>query len=49
LWHGAFNAATASGEGPMSALVSAFVILTAVLVARWAGPEDLSRRGKQTL
>jgi membrane protease YdiL (CAAX protease family) len=49
LWHGTFNAATASGEGPMAALVSALVILTAVVIGRWAGPEDLSVRGKHTI
>ena len=49
LWHGTFNAATASGEGPMSALVSAFVILAAVVIGRLAGPEALSLSGKHTL
>ena len=49
LWHGTFNAATASGEGPMPALVSAFVILAAVVIGRWAGPEALPRSGKHTI
>ena len=49
LWHGTFNAAVASGEGPMPALVSAFVILTAVVIGRWTGPEDLSLSGKHTI
>jgi membrane protease YdiL (CAAX protease family) len=49
LWHGTFNAATASGEGLMPALVSAFVILTAVVIGRWAGPENLSLTGKDTI
>jgi len=41
--------AIASGEGLMPALVSAFVILAAVVIGRWAGPEDLSVSGKHTL
>jgi hypothetical protein len=33
----------------MAALVSAFVILAAVVIGRWAGPENLSLSGKQTM
>jgi membrane protease YdiL (CAAX protease family) len=49
LWHGALNTAVAGAQGEMAALVNAFVILAAVLIARWAGPEDLSRAGKHTV
>jgi membrane protease YdiL (CAAX protease family) len=49
LWHGAFNTAVAGAQGAMAALVSGFVILAAVLIARWVGPEDLSRVGKHTV
>jgi hypothetical protein len=33
----------------MAALVSAFVILTAVVIGRWAGPEELSLSGRHTI
>ena len=42
LWHGAFNTAVAGGEGMLSALVSAFIILAAILIGRRYGSENLS-------
>jgi membrane protease YdiL (CAAX protease family) len=39
LWHGAFNTAVAGAQGAMAPLVSGFVILAAVLIARDTGPE----------
>lgn len=49
LWHGAFNTAIAGAQGVMVSLVNALVILVAVLIAQWAGPEDLSLVGKHTV
>jgi len=49
LWHGAFNTAVAGAQGAMAGMVTAFVILAAVLIARWVGPGDLSLVGKHTL
>jgi len=39
LWHGAFNTAVAGAQGAVAPLVSAFVILAAVLIAQVSGPE----------
>ena len=49
LWHGAFNTAVAGAQGAMAPLVNALVILAAVLIARWVGPEDLSFVQKHTI
>jgi membrane protease YdiL (CAAX protease family) len=49
LWHGAFNTAVAGAEGVVSALVSAFIILAAILIGRRYGPETFSHSEKQTL
>jgi membrane protease YdiL (CAAX protease family) len=49
LWHGALNTAVAGAQGAMAGMVNAFVILAAVLIARWFGPEGLSLVGKHTL
>jgi membrane protease YdiL (CAAX protease family) len=49
LCHGTFKAATTGGDGLVSALVSAFVILTIVVIGRLAGPEDLSLQRKHIL
>jgi membrane protease YdiL (CAAX protease family) len=45
IWHGAFNTAVAGAQGAMAPLVSGFVILAAVLIARWSGPELRYRPG----
>ncbi len=49
LWHGTYNAAVSATEPLIAATVSAFVILWAVVIARVAGPENLSGSGKHTI
>ncbi len=48
VWHGTFNAATASAEGAVAAIVTAAVILAVILIGRRYGPESLSHRPKYT-
>jgi len=48
LWHGTYNATVSATEPLIAAIVSALVIFAAVLIARVAGPENLSSTGKQT-
>jgi membrane protease YdiL (CAAX protease family) len=49
VWHGTYNAAVASGNGVVSAVVTAGVIAAAVFIANRFGPESFSHREKQTL
>ncbi len=49
LWHGTYNATVSATEPLIAAAVSGFVILAAVIIARVAGPENLSRLGKHTI
>lgn len=49
LWHGTYNATVAATGPLMAAMVSAMVIFAAVVIARVAGPENLSRFGKHTI
>ena len=48
-WHGTYNAAVASGNGVVSAVVTAGVIGVAIFVANRFGPESFSHRERQTL
>lgn len=49
LWHGTYNATVSATEPFTAAIVSAFVIFGAVVIARVAGPENLSCSDKHTL
>jgi len=49
VWHGTYNAATASGNGIVSAVVTAGVIGAAIFIANHFGLESFSRRERQTL
>jgi membrane protease YdiL (CAAX protease family) len=49
LWHGTYNATVAETEPLIAAIVSAMVIFGALVIARLAGPENLSRSGKHTI
>jgi membrane protease YdiL (CAAX protease family) len=49
VWHGTYNAAAASGNGVVSAVVTAGVIAAAIFIANRFGPESFSHREKQTL
>jgi hypothetical protein len=49
LWHGTYNATVSATEPLVAAIVSASVILGAVVIARLAGPENLSGSGKHTI
>lgn len=50
LWHGTYNFITASraGEGLIAAIVTAFVMVWAVVVVVWFKPANLSHRPKVT-
>jgi membrane protease YdiL (CAAX protease family) len=49
LWHGTYNATVAATEPLIAAVVSAFVIFAAVVIARVAGPENLSPSNRHTI
>ncbi len=49
LWHGAFNAATTAVPAEIAAIVSAFVMVAAVIIVFVARPANLSRSDKQTI
>jgi membrane protease YdiL (CAAX protease family) len=49
VWHGTYNAAAASGNGIVSAVVTAGVIGAAIFIVNHFGPESFSHRKKQAL
>lgn len=49
LWHGTYNAAVAGAEGLTAALVTAFIILGAVVIGNHYGPEHFSSRERHTI
>ena len=49
VWHGAYNTVVAGAAGEVAALVTAFIILAAILITHRFGPESFSHLPKQTL
>jgi membrane protease YdiL (CAAX protease family) len=49
VWHGAYNTVVAGASGEAAALVTASIILAAILISHRFGPESFSHREKQTI
>ncbi len=47
LWHGTYNAVTASGDPVVSALATIFVVVVVIIVAKKYGPGIFSSKPKQ--